>query len=279
MGWNTRVSAASCHVHARRPSVLQIHVPHRIAERQHAIVVPQVVRRHAAGIRYGAMVRVVEEQPVAAVRRAVFSDPVHQVVVVPLVHEHYIGIGQGRVEVQRIERVARASQVGERLHEAEDGAVPAVGDEVLHAPCGPRFIDAHGEPAIHQLGGDASQEMRITVVPVGDQRVIEHDNVHDGCPSWGKEKGKRKKEKLRPARLFLFSFFVLPFAFRSHPPAARCRCPTRPAYASIYCCAIRSGVNSSARPRAAMARAARAEGSPISERMAASRAARSSGGT
>ena len=69
-GWKTRVSAASCQVHAAlRPAILQVEVADHAAVGEDAVVVREVVGGHRAGVGHAAVVRVVEEQAVVVARR------------------------------------------------------------------------------------------------------------------------------------------------------------------------------------------------------------------
>jgi hypothetical protein len=80
--------------HARRPAPLHVNVFEHLAEDEHPVVVLQLEFRHRRFVAHGAMVRVVKEQHVAPLGSAVFSNPAHQLRVVPFVHEHDVGSGQ-----------------------------------------------------------------------------------------------------------------------------------------------------------------------------------------
>src|SRR5436190_864599 len=52
------------------------------------------------------------------------------------------------------------------------------GNQVLKTPRVVRFIDLHFMSSTQQLGRDATQKVRIAVIPVRHQRLIEHCYAH-----------------------------------------------------------------------------------------------------
>jgi len=169
----------------RRPAVLEIRVANRITEREHAIVVGEVVLADSGPIGDRAVVRIVEEQRVRTLRPAVRTNRGDERVIVPLVHEHEVGAGERRIQVQTVTVVASADPGELRVgsFEGRNRRLTLLLDEVHDAPRVARFVDADGVTAGDQVGHDAAQEVRVAVVPVGDERVAEDYDAHDETSS------------------------------------------------------------------------------------------------
>jgi hypothetical protein len=165
---------------ARRPPLAQVEVADHAAEREDAVVARQVVGGHGlAGGRH-AVVRIMEEQAVAAgVVLAVLADAPHQRVIVPLVDQDEIGAVQGPVDIQSLEVVPDAPEPGIGGLEPFQGELAVrLGEEVPQAPGIARLEDPHVVAAGQKLAGDAAQEVRVAMVPVRQQRVDEEDDAH-----------------------------------------------------------------------------------------------------
>src|SRR3954447_19809352 len=78
--------------------------------------------------------------------------------------------------VQICQLVPFTSQLRERLLKISYHLRTAIAHEVLAAPAVFRLEDPHGMSARQQLGRDASQEVRISVVPVRNQRMVEQSD-------------------------------------------------------------------------------------------------------
>ena len=87
---------------AGRPAFAQIQVAQHAAEGQNAVVMVKVILGHAVAIRDGAVVRVMEQQTVAAEDGAMNAKPLYQRVVVPFVNQHEIGPVERLVEIEEI---------------------------------------------------------------------------------------------------------------------------------------------------------------------------------
>ena len=93
---------------------------------------------------------------------------------------------------------AAAAVVGALLSLASPEAGLAVlGLEVRAAPRAPRLVDIDRVAARDEFAAHAAQEMRVAVVPVGDQRMAEHYDAH--AVSRGRP-ARRQWRTSRPSR-------------------------------------------------------------------------------
>jgi hypothetical protein len=136
------------------------------------------------------VVRVVEEQLVVAAPRAVLAHARDEGAVVPLVDEDEVGARECVIEVERRRVVAPAFELRKFLPELFDQPVAVFGQKVLQTPGVARLVDAHVHAARLQLRHHAAQEVRVAVVPVRDQRVIEHHDAHAAATSLSFESGQ-----------------------------------------------------------------------------------------
>lgn len=67
--------------------------------------------------------------------------------------------------------------------ESSDRGRARFGEQLVTAPAVGRFIRCHLVAARLQLPGDAAEEVRVAVVPVGDQRVTEDDGARVAIPA------------------------------------------------------------------------------------------------
>ena len=142
----------------------------------------EIELRHRRGLRGGAVMRVVEEELIAAGCAAMLADATHELAIVPLVHEDDVGAGECRGDVELREVVADRAKRGERAAEIVERFFSVIGDEVLHAPGIERLVDDDVVIAREELRNDAAQEVRVAVVPVGNQRVVEQRKFHRVAP-------------------------------------------------------------------------------------------------
>ena len=80
--------------------------------------------------------------------------------------QHQVGPVERRVEIELGKVIAGAGELGERTGELPDRRLPVLVDELAAAPGVPRFEHPHVVSAGLQLGDDASEEVRVAVVPV-----------------------------------------------------------------------------------------------------------------
>jgi hypothetical protein len=160
------------------PAAGEVEFSKDFAEGEDAVVVCQVVGAHRFGLGDGAVVGVVEEEAEAAFVFAVLADALDEGVVVPFVNEDQVGAGEGVVEVERLEVVGEAGEVGVGVVEFMDGFFAVFFAEVFDAPGVAGLIDADVVAAREELADDSAKEVGVAVVPVGDEGVIEEDDAH-----------------------------------------------------------------------------------------------------
>src|SRR5207248_3753920 len=190
-----------------------------------------------------AVMRVVEKQPERGAALAQSAQLAHEARIVPLVHEHEVGASDRARQIELFV-IADGSDARVGTPCSLERGDTVLGDEVLHAPCVLRFVHVDARSAFDQFGRDAAEEMGVAVVPVGEQRMAEDDDVHATAP--------------------VGSGLAIG---RSAP------------YADRYCAAIRSGSICSARRWASSARRKRSASCVTSWRIPAEMAAGSRGST
>ena len=144
---------------------------------EHAVVVAQVIRGHAFGLRDHPMMRVVKEQNVIVVR-AMFADATDEFVRVPFVDDDEVSALECVLEIECRERVLRGTQLRIGGMEAANWFLAVFRAQALQAPRILRLINVNAVAARHQLRGDAAEEMRVAVIPVRQERVIKHYDAH-----------------------------------------------------------------------------------------------------
>src|SRR5690606_34181191 len=159
---------------------------------------------------------------------------------VPFVDQNEVDSLEDARQVEGLEAVGGALELGIGLLVRRKGPHAMVADQVVAAPTVARLVDRHLMTAGHQLAGHSPQEVRVAVVPARHQRMNEHHDAHR-----------------RLLRLFVVSS----------------------RYAARYAEAVRSGCSSWARSLASCAAWARACRSLMSSCSAANRALVSSGET
>jgi hypothetical protein len=115
------------------------------------------------------MMSIVKEKHIVWMAAPVRADLRHQAVAVPFVDEHKISIVQGPVEIEIPFPVERAAEAREQPSELAQWFDALLDGEVLQTPAVRRLVDTDGMPPRLQLGDNAAQEMRIAVVPVGQE--------------------------------------------------------------------------------------------------------------
>ena len=161
------------------PSERDVALANDLPERQHAVVVLQIVGAHRCGIAHRAVVRIVEEQQVATAGSTVPSDLLDERMGVPLVDEDHVGAIERFIQIELAGIDAPGVEHGIRGVEVGDRRRPGVAQEIDHAPGVVRLVDADVVPAGDEIRRDAAQEVCVAVVPVRDQRMAEEDDPHD----------------------------------------------------------------------------------------------------
>ena len=129
----------------------------------------------------GAMVRVVEQQGEAAAGTARLTEPCDQGRIVPLVNDDEVGVLAELLGI-RLGADDRRMQLRVQRPEGGQSGVPVVGQQVLQAPGRRGFVDRDRVSTRGQLTQHPPQEMRIAMVPAGEQRVREIDDPHARTP-------------------------------------------------------------------------------------------------
>lgn len=123
------------------------------------------------------MMRIMEEKPISPGARPMLTDPPDQVVAVPLMDQDQIGAIERPVEIEGRRIIQRASKLRERGMEPIDRRPPLLRDQTPKAPPVGRLINKNLMTAREELARDSPQEMGVSMVPVGDQRVIKHHDA------------------------------------------------------------------------------------------------------
>lgn len=160
------------------PASLQVNLPKHVAECENAVKMGEVKLRHLLRRCYGAVMRVVKKEFVCARPGAVAAKGLHKSRVVPFVHEDEVGAFQDAVEVEGAGRVRGAFQVRARRMKLSDGGDAVVAQQIAEAPIVGGFVHAHAMAAGQQFAHHSPEKMGVSVVPVGHQGVVEHDNLH-----------------------------------------------------------------------------------------------------
>jgi hypothetical protein len=98
------------------------------------------------------------------------------------VDDDHVGALERRIEVEGVCIVRGRAQPRERRLEIGQRLLAVVRREIAPAPAVGRFVNRDLVSPRRQFPNDAAQEMRVAVVPVGHQRVIEEDELHDRRP-------------------------------------------------------------------------------------------------
>src|SRR5215211_808175 len=130
------------------------------------------------------MMSIVKKEMISAARfEAVPADTPHQRGIIPFVNKNEIRPIERAIEIERV------YVIGFRLQQREPGAkfthrfAALRGDQVRDAPTVLRLVNIHVVPAFDQFDSDAAQEMSVTMIPIRNQRVIEHYNLHAATSS------------------------------------------------------------------------------------------------
>jgi len=173
------------------PAPSAINLRQRLAEGQHAVVAVEIEAPDSVGIAHRAMMGVVEQQrePTAAPTHR--PDGGHQPGVVPFMHDHEVGVGQGCVEIEAFVVGARREfWVGRPI-----GVKPGFSmilEQVLQAPRLGRLVGRDCVAAMDEFAQHTAQEVRVAVVPAGGERVSETDDPHAAAPwDWADISGMR----------------------------------------------------------------------------------------
>jgi hypothetical protein len=111
-------------------------------------------------------------------RRLVIAQLLDQLRLVPFMDQHQVCVIQHAIEIECFQVVTSARELRKCFLKLEHRTVSMFAKKVLDAPRVCRFVDLDRIASRQQLRRDTPQEMRVSVVPVGDQRLVEHDYAH-----------------------------------------------------------------------------------------------------
>ncbi len=151
-----------------RPPLLQIAIGNGFAERQDSIVMAQIDGAHRLRIRNATMMSVMEQCMAAQPRRS-FSDPLDQRRIVPFVDDHRVRILEHSVQIKRVQRVQGTGELWIETPKCLAGGRALFCDQFSQTPAIRGLVNIHCVSSREQLRCDASQEMRVAVVPVRSQ--------------------------------------------------------------------------------------------------------------
>lgn len=158
--------------------IFQIDFPDRLSVGQDTIVRGKVVFLDTGGGGDGAVVRIVEEQFEVIALAPEGSDARYQFVLVPLMNYHEIRFGQSLVKIQILQLIKFGREQRIRAAKVAYRGVPIFRPQILQAPVSRRFVNDNLVAPLNELGGVAAEEMRVAVIPVRQERLIEEDYFH-----------------------------------------------------------------------------------------------------
>jgi hypothetical protein len=120
----------------------------------------------------------VKEEMIASHQSSVAPDCLDQTVIVPFMDQDQVGTIELAIEVQGLEGVLETLQRGVSPVKSCDSALTMLQKEMLATPGCCRLQYSYPVTASLQLAGDATQEVGIAVIPIGNQRVIKHHDTH-----------------------------------------------------------------------------------------------------
>ena len=82
------------------------------------------------------------------------------------------------IQIETLGCVEATLQLGIHPREFLEGTPPLFRDEVPETPSVFRLVNLHGVTAIEELTCDPAQEMRVSVVPIGNQGVAKQHDAH-----------------------------------------------------------------------------------------------------
>ncbi len=92
-------------------------------------------------------------------------------------HEYEIAAFQSLLQIESVGRIRFAAKIGKRANESFDCVRTVISQETLTAPAILRFEDAHVVTASDQLRGNTAQKMRVAMVPIGNERMVEESYI------------------------------------------------------------------------------------------------------
>ena len=101
----------------------------------------------------------------------------HQGRVIPFVNEYDVGVVEHLFEIDRRQFVEPTAETRIGGVEGGDGRAALILTQVACAPSVVWLIDGYTMTKIEQFVGNTTKEVRVSVIPVGNERVIEEHEV------------------------------------------------------------------------------------------------------
>lgn len=159
------------------PPGVEIALPQCLPKSQDAVEGFQRHRRNLRIGRNGAVVRVVKQEREGSAFAPRPADPFHDGGFGPFVDDDDIRIRQ-RLLMVELRIIGNGFQTGEAFGKTRQNALSLIPHKIGAAPAVTRFQRQHSMPAPHQVAHDATQEMRIAMVPAGQEGMGIKDELH-----------------------------------------------------------------------------------------------------
>ena len=161
-----------------RPAGREVPLLEDRAERQDAIIAVQLEGAERSRVGHRSMMRIVEQEREAAAGSAAPAERRNQLWTAPLVHQHEPGALQRCVQIGQHARVGLGCELGIGAPPFFQGLRAVITREIRPAPAVDRLKRARLMPFRLQRTDDPAQEVRVAVVPVGDEGVREENEAH-----------------------------------------------------------------------------------------------------
>src|SRR5439155_11606629 len=163
-----------------RPASGQVDVADGPAVCQHPVIVFEITGSKAVRAGHRAVVGVMKEEDIVRVALMMRPNAAHEFWLVPFMHKHQVNAVQEAIESQFCQGIRRAAQVRVHLAEGAQWCCPMLGHEIDYAPGCPGFKNADLVSLGLQFRGNTPEEMRVTMIPVGTQRMVKQSDLHAG---------------------------------------------------------------------------------------------------
>ena len=124
------------------------------------------------------MMGVVKKKAIAAALCPMTANAPNEFRIIPFMHENEIGAIESLVEIERREFVKLTFEPRISSRESVQRSLAMFGAQVAQTPALLWLVDFDFMAALDQLGRDTAKKMGVTVIPIGEERVIEKDDLH-----------------------------------------------------------------------------------------------------
>src|SRR5690554_3614702 len=159
------------------PTIAGVHIPQHRPKRQHAVIVAKIKPKNGPRVACKAVMGVMKQQLEPAFAAMLANSP-NKIGLIPLVNQNEIRTAEYSREIDASGIVRCALKHGVCLGETIERFPAVLRKKILKTPPAPRLIDDHVMSTNHKIGCDAAQKMRVSMVPVRKQRMIEHYYTH-----------------------------------------------------------------------------------------------------